>query len=77
MPSCVPHSQHVQLTLLPAGDGDSLRGSVLGRNVFIRHVLVLLVLLVPIQYVLHRVTARSARREIYYSTLEESVEYIL
>ena len=25
MPSCVPHSQHVQLTLLPAGDGDSLR----------------------------------------------------
>ena len=23
--SCVPHSQHVQLTLLPAGDGDSLR----------------------------------------------------
>ena len=23
--SCEPHSQHVQLTLLPAGDGDSLR----------------------------------------------------
>ena len=26
MASCVSHSQHVQLTLLPAGDGDSLRG---------------------------------------------------
>ena len=25
MASCVPHFQHVQLTFLPAGDGDSLR----------------------------------------------------